>query len=151
MCSSDLLVNRIKEAGQSSVNEPWNSIAAAKERAKLSEKLRVAFADNPDVLARIDKGIEAGNLLYIPNKYPGAAVQSHLMQNKFVDIGLRKAGTAIGGFLGGGTGALAGEMAGSRISGALSKGKQAKQLGKEIKFKEQQEGSNKASDFGIKP
>ena len=132
------LVNRIKEAGKSEINEPWNSRAAASERAKLSEKLNIAFADNPDLLAKIDKGIEAGNIIYIPNKYPGAAVQTNLLHNKFVDIGLRKAGAFFGGTAGGfvnapGTGALAGEMAGEKLSNVLAGSKQKSILEKEIK------------------
>jgi hypothetical protein len=132
------LVNRIKEAGKSEINEPWNSRAAASERAKLSEKLNIAFADNPEVLAKLDKGIQAGNVIYIPNKYPGAAVQTNLLHNKFVDIGLRKAGSFLGATAGGfasapGTGALAGELAGEKISNALAGSKQRSILEKEIK------------------
>lgn len=145
------LVNRIKEAGQSAANEPWNSIAAAKERAKLGNKLNIAFADNPEMLAKIDDGIIAGNIIHIPTKYPGAGVQTHLLKNKFVDIGLRKAGTAIGGAVGGGFGALVGEAAGEKVSQGISAGRQTKQLKKEIKFPSEQTGKNKATDFGLKP
>lgn len=142
------LVNRIKEAGKSEVGEPWNSRAAAKERAKLSEKLRVAFADNPEVLSKIDKGIEAGNILYIPSKYPGAAVQTHLLHSKFADFILQKTPTAVGGWLGGGAGALGGEWVGQKISNKASQGRQLQQLEKDINY---QSGKNKPSDFGIKP
>ena len=152
------LVNRLKESGQSAINEPWNSISSSKEYSNLGNKLNVAFADSPDVLAKIADGIEAGNIVHIPNKYPGAAVQSHLMQNKFADIGLRKGGQIIGGAFGGtfggplgaGVGAMGGEAIGSKASQAVAKGRQAKQLKKEIRFKEQQEGSNKLKDFTLK-
>jgi F0F1-type ATP synthase delta subunit len=129
------LVNRVKEAGRSEVTEPWNARAAAKERAKLSEKLNVAFADNPQLLDKIDKGIEAGNVLYIPNKYPGAAVQTNLLHGKFADFVLRKTPTAIGGFLGGGPGAVGGEMLGEKLSNAAAISRQKKLLQKEIKSK----------------
>ena len=148
------LINRIKEAGQSAANEPWNSIAAAKERAKLSEKLRVAFSDSPELLQKIDDGIAAGNITYIPTKYPGAAVQKHLLQNKFVDIGIRRAfgsmGGAAGAFFGNPVtaagGAMAGEAVGGKVSQAVTKSGQQKALKKEIKYK--QEEKTKLSDIG---
>ena len=148
------LINRIKEAGQSAANEPWNSIAAAKERAKLSEKLRVAFSDAPELLQKIDDGIAAGNITYIPTKYPGAAVQKHLLQNKFVDIGIRRAfgsmGGAAGAFFGNPVtaagGAMAGEAVGGKVSQAVTKSGQQKALRKEIKFKQEQK--TKLSDIG---
>jgi len=148
------LINRIKEAGKSATNEPWNSIAAAKERAKLSEKLRVAFSDSPEMLQKIDDGIAAGNITYIPTKYPGAAVQKHLLQNKFVDIGIRRAfgsmGGAAGAFFGNPVtaagGAMAGEAVGGKVSQAVTKSGQQKALRKEIKFKQEQK--TKLSDIG---
>lgn len=129
------LVNRIKEAGRSEITEPWNARAAARERAKLSEKLNMAFADNPQLLDKIDKGIEAGNILYIPNKYPGAAVQTNLLHGKFADFMLRKAPTAVGGWIGGGPGAVGGEMLGEKLSNAAAVSRQRKLLQKEIKSK----------------
>lgn len=143
------LVNRIKEAGQSATNEPWNSIAAAKERAKLGNKLQVAFADNPEILDKIDKGIEAGNILHIPNKYPGAAVQSHLLHNKFTEFLINKGAGPAGAYLGGPMGAMAGEWLGQKASNVLDVGKQSKLLKEEIKYN--QSGKNKPSDFGLKP
>ena len=142
------LVNRVKEAGRSEITEPWNARAAAKERAKLSEKLNVAFADNPQLLDRIDKGIEAGNILYIPNKYPGAAVQTNLLHGKFADFVLRKTPTAIGGWVGGGPGAVGGEMLGEKLSNAAAVSRQRKMLQKEIKSK----GTplNEVDEFKIK-
>jgi F0F1-type ATP synthase delta subunit len=142
------LVNRVKEAGRSEITEPWNARAAAKERAKLSEKLNVAFADNPQLLDKIDKGIEAGNILYIPNKYPGAAVQTNLLHGKFADFMLRKTPTAIGGWIGGGPGAVGGEMLGEKLSNAAAVSRQRKMLQKEIKSK----GTplNEVDEFKIK-
>jgi len=115
---------------------------------KLSEKLNVAFADNPQLLDRIDKGIEAGNILYIPNKYPGAAVQTNLLHGKFADFVLRKTPTAIGGWVGGGPGAVGGEMLGEKLSNAAAVSRQRKMLQKEIKSK----GTplNEVDEFKIK-
>lgn len=139
------LINQIRMAGQSAVNEPWNSIAAAKEAASLGQKLQVAFADNPAVLNKIMDGLEAGNILHIPTKYPGAAVQTHLLKNKFSEIALQKLGTAAGGalgttvgtavgapVLGGGAGAMIGEKIGAGRAEAAKSKRQTKQLGKEI-------------------
>jgi F0F1-type ATP synthase delta subunit len=142
------LVNRVKEAGRSEITEPWNARAAAKERSKLSEKLNIAFADNPALLDKIDKGIEAGNILYIPNKYPGAAVQTNLLHGKFADFVLRKTPTAIGGWVGGGPGAVGGEMLGEKLSNAAAVSRQRKMLQKEIKSK----GTplNEVDEFKIK-
>jgi F0F1-type ATP synthase delta subunit len=147
------LVNRLKEAGKSEIGEPFNVRAAAKERAKLSNKLNTAFADNPELLDKIDKGIEAGNILYIPTKYPGAAVQTNLLKNKFSEIALQKAGTTIGagvggvfgGAIGGAVGAAGGELLGNKGANALRSGRQAKQLKKEIKT-----SGTKISDIGNK-
>lgn len=134
------LVNQIKEAGTSEVGEPWNARAAANQRAKLSNKLKVAFADDPEALAKIDKGIEAGNILHIPTRYPGAAVQTQLLKNKFGEIALQRAGALIGGAggsiagpVGGGAGALAGEYLGGKGATALKSARQTKQLQQEIK------------------
>lgn len=142
------LVNRIRKAGESAVNQPYNSIAAAKEAAALSEKLRVAFRNNPKLLQQVYDGIEAGNIIHIPTKYPGAAVQTNLLQNKFSEMALQKGATAVGGSLGGfvgsafgpggaiagaGAGAVGGEAIGSKLTSGMRTTRQIKQLEKEIK------------------
>lgn len=134
------LVNRIKEAGQSAQGEPWNGRAAAKERAKLSEKLKVAFEDSPEILQNIDEGIRAGELVSIDTKYPGAAVQTHQLRGKLGAIAV-KGSTALGAKIGGVPGAMAGEHIGEKISSKFYKTKQGKLLEKEIKY-------NKLSDIG---
>jgi hypothetical protein len=138
------LVDQIRRSGESGVNQPWNSIAAAKTASKISEKLKVAFADDPKGLAKIYDGIEAGNVLHIPSRYPGAAVQTNLLKNKFSDIALQRgfgtAGASIGGFLGEGMGAAggyaAGEYLGARVVGAKKTARQIKQLQSELTQKE---------------
>ena len=151
------LVNRIKEAGKSEVGEPFNVRAAATERAKLSEKLNIAFADNPKLLDQIDKGIEAGNILYVPTRYPGSAVQTQLLKNKFSEMALQKAGTVlgggagslIGGPVGGAIGAAGGEYLGGKGSSLLKSGRQNKQLEKEIQNsnKTKEQNKTKLKDF----
>lgn len=143
------LVNQIKRAGQSAVNEPWNSIAAAKTAANLSGKLASAFADKPELLQKINDGIAAGNIVHIPTKYPGAAVQTQLLQNKFSENALQKtatgAGSVVGGTMGsifgpGGTaaggaaGAMLGEHLGAKGANAARMARQTKQLGQEIQY-----------------
>jgi F0F1-type ATP synthase delta subunit len=135
------LVNQIKEAGQSEIGEPWNARAAAVQRTKLGNKLKEAFADDLQALEKIDQGIQAGNVLYIPTKYPGAAVQTQLLKNKFSEMALQKMGTVIGGGggsvlggpLGGALGAAGGEYLAGKGANALRSGRQTKQLEKEIK------------------
>lgn len=141
------LVEQIREAGNSAKNQPFNSIAAAKEASNLSEKLKIAFKNDPKGLEAIYDGIEAADILHIPNKYPGAGVQTNLLQNKFVDVGIRRAfgsaGGALGstaGPLGAAGGALAGEAIGGKISGKVIESKQQKALKKEIKTKLQDIG-----------
>lgn len=134
------LINRIKEAGQSGQGEPWNGRAASKERAKLSEKLKVAFEDSPEILQNIDEGIRAGELVSIDTKYPGAAVQTHQLRGKLGAIAV-KGSTALGAKIGGVPGAMAGEHIGEKISSKFYKTKQGKLLEKEIKY-------NKLSDIG---
>lgn len=141
------LVDQVRRAGQSAVNEPWNSVKAAKEAAKLSQKLKVAFADDKIGLAKFYKGIEAGNISHIPNSYPGAAVQTHLLKSKFSDIALKRgiSGTmgATGGLIGSafgpggtavgaGTMGMLGEVLGGRVAGSRQAKRQIKQLGKEV-------------------
>jgi len=133
------LINRIKEAGQSAANEPWNGVASAKEMAKLSEKLRVAFEDDPKTLNKLLKGIEAGKLVSINTKYPGAAVQTHILQNKLVGMA-SKAGHVFG-WKAGHIGALATEHVAGKLEQKLSQSKQIKQINKEIKY-------HKLSDIG---
>lgn len=138
------LVDQIRRSGESGVNQPWNSIAAAKTASKISEKLKVAFADDPKGLAKIYDGIEAGNVLHIPSRYPGAAVQTNLLKNKFSDIALQRgfgtAGASIGGFLGEGVGAAGGyaigEFLGAKAVGAKKTARQIKQLESELTQKE---------------
>jgi hypothetical protein len=134
------LINRIRKAGQSEISEPWNGRAAAKEFQNLGEKLQVAFADNPEILAQLSKNIEAGNILHIPTKYPGAAVQTHLLKNKFSEMALQRAATVIGGGagsfagpLGGALGAAVGEYGGGKGASALKSNRQLQQLQKDIK------------------
>jgi hypothetical protein len=137
------LVEQIREAGNSAKNQPFNSVAAAKEASNLSEKLKIAFKNDPKGLEAIYDGIEAADILYIPNKYPGAGVQTNLLQNKFVDVGIRRAfgsaGAAVGGTVAGpfgaAGGAVAGEAIGGKVSGKVSASKQEKALKKEIKTK----------------
>jgi LAS superfamily LD-carboxypeptidase LdcB len=142
------LVEQIREAGNSTKNQPFNSVAAAKEASNLSEKLKIAFKNDPKGLEAIYDGIEAADILYIPNKYPGAGVQTNLLQNKFVDVGIRRAfgsaGAAVGGTVAGpfgaAGGAVAGEAIGGKVSGKVSASKQEKALKKEIKTKLQDIG-----------
>lgn len=134
------LINRIKEAGQSSQGEPWNGNAALKERAKLSQKLKVAFEDNPEILQKIDDGIKGGQILSINTRYPGAAVQTHQLRSKLGNIAV-KGSTAIGAKIGGVAGAMVGEHLGEKLSTGVSKAKQIKQFEKEVKH-------TKLSDIG---
>lgn len=134
------LINEVKEAGQSSLNEPWNQPAASKRYSELQRKFRIAFADKPELLADVQKVLLAGDISYVPNKYPGAAVQTHLLHTKFGDIALSggtAAGAAVGGTLGGPVGAAVGSVVGAgggkAASGYLSKRNQRKALEKEIK------------------
>jgi hypothetical protein len=134
------LVEQIRQAGQSAKDQPFNSVAAAKEAANLSEKLKIAFKNDPEGLNAIYDGIEAGNILHIPNRYQGAGVQTHLLKNKFSEMAVQKAGTAIGGATGGifgpvtgAAGALIGEKVGAEGAAKLRSGRQTKQLQKEIK------------------
>jgi len=134
------LVDEIRRAGQSGVNEPFNSIKATKTAAALGEKLKVAFADDPKGLKAIYTGLEAANIVHIPTAYPGAAVQTNLLKNKFSDFAIRRAagatGGAVGSFLGGpgggAAGFAAGEYAGSKIVGSRVNTRQQKQLQKEL-------------------
>jgi hypothetical protein len=134
------LINEVKEAGQSSLNEPWNQPAASKRYSELQRKFRIAFADKPELLADVQKVLLAGDISYVPNKYPGAAVQTHLLHTKFGDIALSggtAAGAAVGGSLGGPVGAAVGSVVGAgggkATSGYLNRRNQRKALEKEIK------------------
>jgi hypothetical protein len=126
------LVNRIKEAGKSETNEPWNSIASAKERKARSAKLQKVFENDQAMLERINKGVLAGNKLYIPTKYKGAAVQAHLLHTKFGDF-ITRGSTYLGWKTGLHGGAFVGEALGEALNKSLSKGKQTESLKKEIK------------------
>lgn len=134
------LINRIKQAGQSAQGEPWNGKAAAKERAKLSQKLKIAFEDNPEMLERLDDGIRAGELISVDTRYPGAAVQTHQLRGKLGNLAI-KGSTALGAKVGGVPGAMAAEHVAEKISGKFYSSKQGKQLEKEIKY-------HKLSDIG---
>lgn len=137
----NFLIDQIKQSGKSALNEPWNSVASAKEASKLSNKLNVAFADRPEILQKIYDNIEAGNILHIPAKYPGAGVQTHLLKNKFGEMALQKIGAvfgaggggSIGGPIGSAIGTASGEYLASKGTNALRSSKQTKQLEKEIK------------------
>lgn len=134
------LVEQIRQAGQSAKNQPFNSVAAAKEAANLGEKLNIAFRNDPKGLEAIYDGLEAANILHIPNKYPGAAIQSHLLNNKFSEIAVQRAGAVAGGAagsmfgpVGAGVGAAGGEFLGGKAATRMRTKRQAEQLEKEIK------------------
>ena len=135
------LINQVRQAGKSEANAPFNSPAATKQAANLGAKIRTVFADDPKTMEDILKGLRVSKYIHIPTRYPGAAVQSHLLKNKFVEAGIQKVTTAtgagIGGVLGGpigaATGAAIGESGGTKLSNMMKSGRQAKQLKKEIK------------------
>ncbi|WP_071466771.1 hypothetical protein [Polynucleobacter asymbioticus] len=147
------LVEQIKQAGSSAKNQPFNSVAASNEAAKLSQKLRVAFADDPQALQSIYDGIKAADILHIPTKYPGAAVQDNLLKNKFSEAAIQRAGEVIGagaggwlgGTPGGALGGAAGGYLGEKGASAAKKGRQVKQLEKEIPTKSKLSDLNKYS------
>ena len=135
------LVNQIHRAGQSAINEPWNAVAAAKEASALSAKLKTAFADNPPLLQKVYDGIQAGNIIHIPTRYPGAAVQTSLLKKNFVENAISKgalgAGAALGslaGPVGGSVGGLVGEHFGTQGAASARMLRQQKQLEAEIKY-----------------
>jgi hypothetical protein len=149
------LVEQIRQAGQSAKDQPFNSIAAAKEASNLSEKLKIAFKNDPQGLEAIYDGIEAADVLYIPTKYPGAGVQTKLLNNKFSEMAVQRAGAIIGGAggsifgpFGAGAGAAGGEFLGGKGAAKLRGGRQAAQFEKEIKRK----GTpiNEVEEFKIK-
>ena len=139
----NFLIDQIKQSGKSALNQPWNSVASATEAANLSNKLKIAFFDRPQILQKIYDNIEAGNILHIPARYPGAAVQTHLLKNKFSEMAIQRGATTLGagagGFVGGPFGAAAGaaggEYLGEKGAASLRSGRQVEQLQKEIKGK----------------
>ena len=142
------LVQKIRQAGQSAPNEPWNAAAASKVASDLSQKLRTAFVDDPDGLQKVYDGIRAGNLIGINTRYPGAAVQAELLHRKFAELAIHRGGgalgatmgtaigTGIGGPIGGAVGAAGGAAAGENIAGRITNklvgNRQIKQLQSEI-------------------
>jgi hypothetical protein len=149
------LVEQIRQAGQSAKDQPFNSIAAAKEASNLSEKLKIAFKNDPQGLEAIYDGIEVADILHIPTKYPGAGVQTQLLNNKFSEMAVQRAGAIVGGAggsifgpVGAGVGAAGGEFLGGKGAAKLRGGRQAAQFEKEIKRK----GTpiNEVDEFKIK-
>ena len=133
------LVNEVKEAGQSARGEPWNQPAASKRYSELQEKFDVAFADKPELLEKIHKGLLVGDFNHIPTKYEGAAVQAHKLHGKFSEFyttGGASAGAAIGGVFGGvpaAAGSIAGGAIGKVAQTAANRRAQRQSLEKEIK------------------
>ena len=133
------LVNEVKEAGQSARGEPWNQPAASKRYLELQEKFDVAFADKPELLEKVHKGLLVGDFNHIPTKYEGAAVQAHKLHGKFSEFyttGGAGAGAAIGGIFGGipaAAGSVAGGALGKVAQSAANRRAQRQSLEKEIK------------------
>jgi hypothetical protein len=133
------LINEVKQAGQSARGEPWNQPAASKRYAELQEKFDVAFADKPELLEKVHKGLLAGDINHIPTKYEGAAVQAHKLHGKFSEFyttGGAGAGAAIGGIFGGipaAAGSMAGGALGKVAQSAANRRAQRQSLEKEIK------------------
>jgi F0F1-type ATP synthase delta subunit len=132
------LINEVKEAGQSATNQPWNQPAASKRYKELQNKFDVAFADHPELLEKVHKGLLAGEFSHIPSRYPGAAVQTHLLQSKMGSWlkGAPTAGASVGsmfGPVGAGVGATAGSFL-EKVGGQkLNERTQLKALEKELK------------------
>ena len=133
------LINEVKQAGQSARGEPWNQPAASKRYSELQEKFDVAFADKPELLEKVHKGLLAGDINHIPTKYEGAAVQAHKLHGKFSEFyttGGAGAGAAIGGIFGGipaAAGSVAGGALGKVAQSAANRRAQRQSLEKEIK------------------
>lgn len=135
------LINQIRQAGKSGENMPFNSIASSNQAAKLGLKLKTVFADDPATMEEVLKGLRVAKYTHVPTRYPGAAVQTHLLKNKLLETGIQKAGAGagagIGAFLGGpmgaGIGAGVGESGGTKLASLVKANRQAKQFKKEIK------------------
>jgi len=133
------LVNEVKEAGQSARGEPWNQPAASKRYSELQEKFDVAFADKPELLEKIHKGLLVGDFNHIPTKYEGAAIQTHRLHGKFSEFytkGGAGAGAAMGSVFGpipAAVGSVAGGAIGKVAESAANRRAQRQSLEKEIK------------------
>lgn len=133
------LVNEVKEAGQSARGEPWNQPAASKRYLELQEKFDVAFADKPELLEKVHKGLLAGDINHIPTKYEGAAIQTHRLHGKFSEFytkGGAGAGAAMGSVFGpipAAAGSVAGGAIGKVAESAANRRAQRQSLEKEIK------------------
>lgn len=105
------LANKIYEAGASTQGQ-WNSPAVTKIIKANSAKLQAAFADQPEVLAKIQDLESAGRILKVDQSYPGAAAQAaNALKRGLMSRAVSKASSA--------TGALAGSALGGVVAGPV--------------------------------
>lgn len=105
------LANKLYDAGTSTQGQ-WNAPAVSKIIKANSAKLQAAFADQPEVLSKIQDLDSAGRILKVNQSYPGAAAQAaNALKRGFMSRAVSKASSA--------TGALAGSALGGVVAGPV--------------------------------
>jgi hypothetical protein len=123
--------NKLLEAGSSTQGQ-WNAPKVSQTLRNNAANMRIAFADAPEIIPKIQDLDSAGRILKVDQSYPGAAAQaSSALKRGMMSHLLTKAGSTAGAVAGGslgsifgpggavaggGVGAAAGEALGSRAA-----------------------------------
>ncbi len=152
------IANKVMEAGESTKGQ-WNATAVSRYLKQNSAKIKTAFADNPEALAKISDLNSAGKILQADGSYPGAAAQAAnslkrgLMSQALTKLG-STAGAGVGstmGPLGAVGGAFAGELAGSRMGASLGEKSALRNWDRSTTdLKELLANPNSAPGFGVR-
>lgn len=127
------LANKALEAGSKTQGQ-WNAAGVSEVLKKNSAKLKVAFEDQPEVLAMLQDLDSAGRILKVDGSYPGAAAQAaNAMKRGFMSHAISKAASGTGALIGsmmGPVGSMAGAVGGEFLGGKMgSSMAEAKALG----------------------
>lgn len=152
------LANKIADAGSSTQGQ-WDAPAVSKVIKANSAKLQSAFADQPEVLQKIQDLDSAGKILKVDQSYPGAAAQAaNVLKRGGMSHALSKGASIAGGSIGGTAGAIlagppgaaVGSTAGATIGGGIGN-KLSEGAAERAALKKWQAGTTKLSEILKKP
>lgn len=131
--------NKVLEAGSSTQGQ-WNAPKVSQVLKNNSANMKIAFADAPELIPKIQDLDSAGRILKVDQSYPGAAAQaSSALKRGMMSHLLTKAGSTAGAVVGGSVGSIFGP------GGAVAGGGAGAAAGEALALKAAQSSGERAA------